>query len=113
MGPQWLARVFGADFLADIDYANFVMVRDNIDPPKVPEQYHEITDTELAQLVDLLPGLKHLTLSECAVTDAGLAYIKGSRHLKTLSLYRNQTITDAGLEHVKALDTLCAEARIF
>ena len=69
-------------------------------------RYHDITDSELAEIVDLLPGIKELTLRDSAVTNVGFEHLKRLSGLKRLELYGNQEVRDAALDHVGALTNL-------
>jgi tRNA A-37 threonylcarbamoyl transferase component Bud32 len=69
----------------------------------------ELTDEQLSGLVRLWdwPALQVLGLLGCeAITDAGLAQVRGLTALKVLTLNKCRAITDAGLAHLKGLTAL-------
>jgi hypothetical protein len=76
-----------------------------VTPPVVDLSYVGVTDSALAYL-GKHATITELHLSECRVTDAGLACISGLKHLRTLNLKRCDKITDAGLVHLTGLQQL-------
>ena len=67
----------------------------------------DVTDTELAGIIQRNPNLQTLCLNSCQnITDAGLAHLTRLITLQTLNLSGCRNITDAGLEHLTRLITL-------
>src|SRR5688572_25446908 len=71
---------------------------DNSNPP------NEMTDQEM-YLLAAFPELRRLNLSAAAITDEGVAKIRGLRKLEMLSL-RNTGVTDAGLTNLAGFTKL-------
>jgi hypothetical protein len=96
-GPDWLCRLLGVDYFADVIYAR-------VPPSKYSRVPPDVTAAAIAQ-VGGLTSLKALDLSETPLSDADLAGLSGLHRLKGLSLSGTQ-ITDAGLAHVGRLTRL-------
>ncbi len=65
----------------------------------------EASDATLSQ-IGTLTSIKELVLSGAAVTDPGLAHLKGLTELEKLWLDNNTRLTDAGLVHLNGLTNL-------
>ncbi len=66
-----------------------------------------LNDPCLELLPSVVPGLTHLDIQGCyQVTDDGLGFLAGLRHLRGLRLDRNNHITTAGLAHLGNLPRL-------
>jgi hypothetical protein len=65
----------------------------------------QATDDKVASLAAIKDQLTHLDLSRTAVTDSGLAVLKGLPRLSRLDLHATR-ITDAGLKHLAGLSHL-------
>jgi hypothetical protein len=88
-GPDWLCRLMGVDYFADVAYVSL---------------YAGATDHTLAR-VGTLTALQELWLGGAQVNDAGLSQVRGLAKLELLSLY-GTSVTDAGLAHVGGLSNL-------
>ena len=66
-----------------------------------------IGDPGLARLKGL-PNLIETELSNCAVSDLGLAHLESNSKLERLGLWGNAKVTNAGLAHLKGLTNLIA-----
>ncbi len=89
--PDWLRRLLGEDFFADIEFV--CLGADD-----------SFTDVEMAHVASL-PRLKDLNLYGAAIDNAGMEYIRGLRQLESLDI-GGANITDAGLEQLKGLARL-------
>lgn len=67
--------------------------------------FTRVTDQDLAGIEPTLARLETLYLNSTAVTDAGVAHLRGARNLKTLWL-DNTKITDGGLASLAGLTNL-------
>ena len=67
--------------------------------------FTRVTDQDLAAIEPTLARLETLYLNSTAITDAGVAHLRGARHLKTLWL-DNTKITDRGLASLAGLTNL-------
>jgi Leucine Rich repeat len=92
-GPEWLLRLLGKNFFADIEDVDFTVHWRPI-----------VTDDDLVHLKEL-PNLKGLVLRNAKISDAGLANLEELTKLRALDLNR-ATVTDAGLVHLQGLTSL-------
>jgi Leucine-rich repeat (LRR) protein len=64
-------------------------------------------DGKLVQLVQSLPGLRHLTLTKCHnITDEDLKELRSLPNLKSLDLSRCSSVTDEGLQELPSMTSL-------
>lgn len=90
-----------ADKIADAQLAELKSVAQQIAWLNLAKS--KVTDAGLAS-VGALPNLSRLHLENTAITDAGVAHLKGAK-LEYLNLYGTQ-ITDASAAHLKQIKTL-------
>lgn len=97
---NWLGRLFGEDFLAEVADVTLCGPRGN-------QVAGGPTDNQLAGLADLanLPRLKTLRLYSFSATNAGLAHIANIKSIEKLWIAGAQ-ITDEGLVHIGAMTNL-------
>ncbi len=88
--PRWLADFVGADYFGDAVYV-ISQTRKTVDSVLIP--------------IGRLKRLERLDLFDSAVTDAGLAHLKGLNCLQTLDLSATD-IGDTGLAHLEGLTDL-------
>jgi len=67
----------------------------------------QVSDASLA-LLKHLPELKTVYVSDCKVTDAGLAHLRRLTGIQELRLAALDGVTDAGLEHLAGLPNLAS-----
>jgi len=65
----------------------------------------KITDLGLERLA-ALPGLTHLNLSSCGISNQGLAHLTALKNLEYLDISYCNRITDEGLRSLKSLNRL-------
>jgi Leucine-rich repeat (LRR) protein len=90
-GPEWLRKILGNDFFADVVDVSF---------------FHDerVSDHDLRHLC-ALSNLRELSIIEGKVTDAGLAHVTGLPNLREVRL-SNLPITDESLVHLGRLTWL-------
>lgn len=88
--PNWLRQLLDDDFFTSINYVS-------LSGPSV-------TDREI-DVLQALPEMRSLTLTDCGVTDEGLSRLKSSASLESLSV-EGSGISDRGLIHVVVLPHL-------
>jgi hypothetical protein len=111
-GPDWLRRILGVDYFADVVQVHAYRMTDatcsdlsaSASLRRLYLDEPEMTDAGLAHLAGLTT-LEDLYLGGGQFTDAGLAHLAGLTRLEWLALGNTQ-ITDAGLSHLAGLSEL-------
>ncbi|MEX2118862.1 MAG: hypothetical protein WD847_04565 [Pirellulales bacterium] len=111
-GPDWLCRLLGVDYFAEVTKATLPGATDatvahlsGLTSLKELSLYStQVSDAGLAHLSQLT-SLQGLRLGGTQVRDAGLAHLSRSTSLQRLSLNGTQ-VTDGGLVHLSGLTSL-------
>jgi hypothetical protein len=91
-GPEWLLRLLGKNFFAEIEDVDF------------SAGARRATDADLVHL-NVLPNLRALLLRDAKISDDGLANLEELTKVRALDL-SGATVTDAGLVHLQGLTSL-------
>jgi hypothetical protein len=111
-GPQWVRRLFGDDFFANVAVVRLSQEMRDADiaqlrtMPRLREiiGWSSITDSGLTNICQI-STLKRLDLHHAKITDSGLRQLCGLPRLESLFL-ENLGVSDAGLVHVKGMKSL-------
>jgi hypothetical protein len=103
-GPDWLRKMVGVDFLAEVTAVDLV-VPDIRRSPGMPRDTSKFTDSWVETYITRLTELEALDLDDTQITDSGLSHLESLNKLEALNLV-NTKITDAGLVHLKGLGNL-------
>jgi hypothetical protein len=119
-GPEWLRKILGIDFFADVIAIQCFDKYDIQLPPATDKELKVLEDLNRLETLSLMntyvtdaglehiKGLPHLTIIDLChtkITDKGLEKLTGKTHLRILWLDRTQ-VTDAGLKHIENLTQL-------
>jgi hypothetical protein len=115
-GSEWLRRLLGEDFFADVeevrldgsnetdDVMNYV--RDMTHLRFLTLRESQLTDEGLSN-VERMNGLQELGLGCTHITDDGMKYLEGLTNLESVNLDVTQ-VSDTGLKHLEGLTRLKA-----